>query len=54
MMCLELIGIARRYWVPALFLVLPATVAGVFVEALVEHGIVKYLEERSPGDTKPN
>jgi hypothetical protein len=53
-MCLELIGIARRYWVPVLFLALPATVVGVFVEALVEHGVVKYLEERRAGDTKPD
>jgi hypothetical protein len=51
-MCLELIGIARRYWVPVLFFALPATMVGVFVEALVEHRIVKHLEQRRTGNTK--
>ena len=46
LMGLELIGIAKRYWVPVLFLVLPATLVGVFVEALIEHGIVKHLEQK--------
>jgi hypothetical protein len=46
MMGLELIGVPRRYWVPVLFFVLPATILGVFIEALIEHGIVKYLEQK--------
>jgi hypothetical protein len=46
MMCLELIGIPKRYWVPVLILVLPATILGVFIEALIEHGIVKHLEQK--------
>ena len=45
-MGLEVIGIAKRYWVPVLFLALPATMVGVFVGALIEHGIVKYLEKK--------
>jgi hypothetical protein len=44
MMGLEVIGIPKNYWLPVLFLALPATMLGVFVEALVEHGIVKHLE----------
>jgi hypothetical protein len=38
LMASELMGIAKRYWIPVLFLALPATVVGVFVEALIEHG----------------
>lgn len=46
LMSLELIGIAKRYWVPVLFLALPATLVGVFVEAVMEHGIVSHLEQK--------
>jgi hypothetical protein len=46
MMGLELIGIAKRYWVPVLFLVLPATMVGVFVGAVIEHNVVKRLEQK--------
>ena len=38
MMGLELIGIPKRYRVPMLLLALPATLVGVFVEALIELG----------------
>jgi hypothetical protein len=46
MVALELIGIAKRYWVPVLFLAVPATMVGVFVGAVVEHNIVKRLEQK--------
>jgi hypothetical protein len=49
----ELIGMAKRYWVPMLFLALPATMVGVFVEALIEHAIVKHLEQKRMGTEKP-
>ena len=46
MMGLELIGIAKRYWAPVLFLALPATMVGVFVGAVIEHNVVKRLEQK--------
>jgi steroid 5-alpha reductase family enzyme len=46
LMALELIGIAKQYWVPVLFLALPATMVGVFVEALIEHALVKHFEQK--------
>jgi hypothetical protein len=46
MMGVELIGIPKRYWVPVLFLALPATILGVLIEALIEHGIVKHLDQK--------
>ena len=49
LMGLELVGMAKRYWVPMLFLALPATMVGVFVEALIEHAIVKHLEQKRMG-----
>jgi hypothetical protein len=53
LMGLELIGMAKRYWVPMLFLALPATMVGVFVEALIEHAIVKHLEQKRMGTETP-
>jgi len=46
LMALELTGIARRYWVPVLFLALPVTMVAVFVEALIEHALVKHFEQK--------
>jgi len=46
MIVLELVGIPRRLLVPALFLWIPATMLGVLVGALIEHGIVGYLDEK--------
>jgi hypothetical protein len=53
LMGLELIGMAKRYWVPMLFLALPATMVGVFVEALIEHAFVKHLEQKRMGTETP-
>jgi hypothetical protein len=53
LMALELIGIARRYWVPVLFLALPATMVAVFVEALIEHALVKHFEQKTMDTETP-
>jgi len=45
MVCLELIGLPLRGWSYALIIVVPATLLGVVVYALLEHGIVRLFKE---------
>ena len=48
-MCLELIGIPRQSWGLILIFEIPGTIVGVFVGALIEHGIASHLRQKPNG-----
>jgi hypothetical protein len=52
-MCLELIGIPRHGLGVALLIEVPATILGVLVFALIELGVVRYIQ-RNVMEGKPN
>lgn len=52
-MCLELIGIPRQGLGSALLIEIPATILGVLVFALIELGVVRYIQ-RNVIEVKPN
>jgi hypothetical protein len=43
-LCLELIGIPRQGLGTILLIVIPVTILGVFVFALIELGVVRYIQ----------
>jgi hypothetical protein len=42
-LCLEFIGIPRSSWGTVLVLVVPATIAGLFVATIIEHFLISHL-----------
>jgi|tagenome__1003787_1003787.scaffolds.fasta_scaffold20934780_1 undecaprenyl pyrophosphate phosphatase UppP len=50
---LEVVGIPRRLWLTVLVIAIPATIVGVLIEALIEQGIVNYMDRKDPATYEP-
>lgn len=49
-MLIELAGVPRREWGLVMLIEIPANIVGVFAFALIEHGVVHFIQRHWTGD----